>query len=195
MINLKEIKIEPKTGVEPFSFEGQKLDFKLTDFWSWSQSDLLNNTLRGILAEYIVRQDLGIEKPTRTEWDTYDLETKDGIKIEIKSAAYLQSWKQTNLSKISFNIAPTKGWNSKTAKYSTETKRQSDYYVFCLLHHENKETIDPTQLEQWTFYVLQTQILDKQRKNQKRIGLNPLLELRPRKCRYGEIRETIKTID
>ena len=114
MINLKEIKIEPKTGVEPFSFEGQKLDFKLTDFWSWSQSDLLNNTLRGILAEYIVRQDLGIEKPTRTEWDTYDLETKDGIKIEIKSAAYLQSWKQTNLSKISFNIAPTKGWNSKT---------------------------------------------------------------------------------
>ncbi|MCX2678825.1 hypothetical protein OOZ15_02625 [Galbibacter sp. EGI 63066] len=165
MANLKAINIEAKRGNESFSFQSHELNFNLTDFWSWSQSDLLNNTLRGVLAEYIVRQDLGIKKSTRTEWDAYDLETKNGIKIEIKSAAYLQSWKQNNLSQISFNIAPTKGWNAETNEYSTETKRQSDYYVFCLLHHKDKSTVDPTKLEQWTFYVLQTHILNKLKKN------------------------------
>ena len=62
MKNLEAIKVEPKIGNESFSFEGRNLDFHLKDFWSWSQSDLLNNTLRGVLAEYIVRQDLMIEK-------------------------------------------------------------------------------------------------------------------------------------
>lgn len=126
MTEFKAIKVEPKIGNEPFSFEGRNLNFTLTDFWSWSQSDLLNNTLRGLLAEYIVRQDLEIKKTTRTEWDAYDLETESGIKIEIKSSAYLQSWKQNNLSQISFDIAPTKGWNAETNEYSGETKRQSE---------------------------------------------------------------------
>lgn len=61
MTDLEAIKANPKNGNEPFSFENQHLDFKLSDFWSRSQSDLLNNTLRGALAEYIVRQDLGIK--------------------------------------------------------------------------------------------------------------------------------------
>ena len=192
MTDLKAIKVIPKIGNEPFSFESQNLNFKLTDFWSWSQSDLLNNTLRGVLAEYIVRQDLGIKKSTRTEWDAYDLETENGIKIEIKSAAYLQSWKQNNLSQISFDIAPTKGWNAETNEYSTKIKRQSDFYVFCLLHHRDKRTVDPTKLEQWTFYVLQTQILDEQKKSQKRISLGSLLKLNPMKCEYGKIQGVIK---
>ena len=164
MTDLQAIKIKPKIGNESFSFEGQNLDFDLTDFWSWSQSDLLNNTLRGVLAEYIVRQDLMIKKSTRTEWDAYDLETENGIKIEIKSAAYLQSWKQSKLSQISFDIAPTKGWNAETNEYSTEIKRQSDFYVFCILHHKDKSTVDPTQLNQWSFYVLPTRILNEQKR-------------------------------
>jgi len=192
MTDLKAIKVEPKIGNEPFSFENQNLDFRLTDFWSWSQSDLLNNTLRGVLAEYIVRQDLGIKKSIRTEWDAYDLETESGTKIEIKSAAYLQSWKQSNLSQISFDIAPTKGWNAETNEYSKETKRQSDFYVFCLLHHKDKKTVDPTQLDQWTFYVLSTKLLDEQKKQQKRIGLNSLLKLNPTECCFGEIQNSIK---
>ena len=192
MTDLEAIKVDPKNGRESFSFENQNLDFKLTDFWSWSQSDLLNNTLRGVLAEYIVRQDLGIKKSTRTEWDAYDLETESGIKIEIKSSAYLQSWKQNNLSQISFDIARTKGWNAETNEYSKETKRQSDFYVFCLLHHKDKKTVDPTKLDQWTFYVLSTKRLDKEKKQQKRIGLSPLLKLNPTECCFGEIRNVIK---
>ncbi len=29
-------------------------DPKLCDYWKWSSSDLLSNTLRGVLAEYLV---------------------------------------------------------------------------------------------------------------------------------------------
>ncbi|MDM8523410.1 hypothetical protein QUF80_08570 [Desulfococcaceae bacterium HSG8] len=38
----------------------------------------------------------------------YDLETHDGIKIEIKSAAYVQSWHQKDYSKITFRIPKTR---------------------------------------------------------------------------------------
>lgn len=191
MKDLDAVKVGLKNGNEPFSFENQNLEFKLTDFWAWSQSDLLNNTLRGILAEYIVRQDLGIKKSTRTEWDAYDLETENGVKIEIKSASYLQSWKQSELSRISFDIAPTKGWNRETNEYSKETKRQSDFYIFCLLHHKDKNTVDPTRLDQWTFYVLPTKQLDKEKKQQKRISLKPLINLNPKICCFGEINNVI----
>ncbi len=192
MKELEAIKVEQKTGEEKFSYERKNLGFKLTDFWSWSQSDLLNNTLRGVLAEYIVRQDLGIEKSTRTEWDAYDLETASGMKIEVKSSAYLQSWNQERLSQISFDIAPTRGWNAETNEYSLEVKRQSDCYIFCVLHHKDKKTVDPTRLEQWTFYVLKTQVLDEQKQTQKRISLGSLLKLNPKKCYFGEMLEAIK---
>lgn len=34
----------------------------LADFWSWAHSDLMGNTERGILAEYIVACSLGIAR-------------------------------------------------------------------------------------------------------------------------------------
>lgn len=190
MDKLNAIKVEAKTGNESFSFDDNDLDFKLSEFWAWSQSDLLNNTLRGVLAEFIVRQALGIKKTTRTEWDAYDLETENGYKIEIKSSAYLQSWNQTELSKISFNIAPTKGWNADTNKYSDEIKRQSDYYIFCLLKHQDKSSVNPLDLNQWVFYVLPTEVLNIERTDQKSISLNSLLSLNPKECSFGEISNT-----
>lgn len=111
------IEVTQKTGKEAFKFKNTDLDFTVSDFWSWSQSDLLNNSLRGVLAEFIVKKALNISSIFRTEWDSYDFITKDGFKIEVKSAAYLQSWKQKTLSKIIFDIAPKKGWDAKTNDY------------------------------------------------------------------------------
>ncbi len=189
---LKAINTIKKTGQETFSESNKVLDFKLLDFWSWSQSSLMDNTLRGILAEYIVKQALEIESGTRTEWDSYDLETHNGIKIEVKSAAYLQSWKQSEFSKISFGIAPTKSWDEKKHEYLPEIKRQADYYVFCLLHYKEKRTVNPLKLEQWSFYVLPTSVLNEHKKEQKQITLNSLLKLNPTKCGFNYIKEAIK---
>ncbi|RPK61828.1 hypothetical protein EES43_14965 [Streptomyces sp. ADI96-02] len=86
----------------------------LGDFWQWACSDLVDSTMRGVLAEYIVDTALGSVDSTRVEWDTVDVRTPEGCRVEVKSAAYLQSWAQKALSKISFSIAPATGWDAST---------------------------------------------------------------------------------
>lgn len=73
-----------KTGEESFVFNGESTNIKLQEFWSWSSSDILNNAMRGVLAEFIVASSLGIADSCRVEWDAYDIITKEGIKIEVK---------------------------------------------------------------------------------------------------------------
>ena len=144
--NLGKLEIHRKTGQETFRLEDKRLDATLLEFWQWSSSDLVGNALRGVLAEYIVGLALGCLNKVREEWDAVDLEWKTEkdrtIRIEVKSAAYLQSWKQEELSSISFDIAPKRSWDAKTNVIAADALRSSDVYVFCLLHHENKSTVD-----------------------------------------------------
>lgn len=188
-----KLDVKPKTGSEAFEFKGKELNLSLLDFWRWSASDLVSNAARGVLAEYIVASALGLAGTgkVRSEWDTYDLLTPDGLKIEVKSAAYLQSWYHKKLSAISFGIRPTIGWDDTTNLRNSELKRQSDLYVFCLLHHQDKATLDPMNLDQWTFYILSTAVLDESCPVQRSIGLNSLLKLNPRVADYDEIADTV----
>ena len=102
------------------------------EFWEWAYDDLLANTTRGVLAEYIVAKALGIRDTKRLEWDQYDLDI-DGDKVEVKSAAYVQTWEQTRSSVIAFGIRPAKGWDARTNTAATSVQRCADVYVFCLL--------------------------------------------------------------
>ena len=101
----------------------------------------------------------------------------EGIKVEVKSSAYLQSWSQKKLSTIQFGVRPTQVWDSKTNTYSSEFARQSDVYVFCVLQHKDQETIDPLNMDQWNFYVLATNKLNEAVGRQKTITLGSLREL------------------
>jgi hypothetical protein len=188
------MKPSKKTGEEHFYIGQDQLNMKLIDFWRWGQSDILSNSLRGVLAEYIVASALGIDAGVRTEWDAYDLITESGLKIEVKSSAYIQSWHQKCDSIISFDIRKTKGWDSQTNEYSSEFKRQADIYVFCLLKHRDRETIDPLNLEQWEFYILETKILNEKKADQQTICLNPLLKLEPIITDYKGLRKAIQEI-
>ena len=69
---------------------------------------MLSNATRGRFAEFIVGTAIGLDiKILREEWDAYDLLTNYGAKIEIKSAAYIQSWEQKGYSKcITFSEPP-----------------------------------------------------------------------------------------
>ncbi|SOU86804.1 hypothetical protein [Tenacibaculum dicentrarchi] len=187
-MELQKINTERKKGTENFSFENKNLNFKISDFWIWNQSNLIENRTRGILAEFIVKKALNIKNETRVEWDSYDLKTETGIKIEIKSAAYIQSWEQKKYSNIQFGIAQTIG-ESNNSENNKKLKRWSDFYVFCLLNNKNQETINPIDLNQWTFYVLKTEVLNEQIPTQKTIGLNSLLKLNPIKCNFNELKE------
>lgn len=187
-----KIEVVRKSGNEKFHVNGNPLLHSLLSFWQWSASDLVGNALRGILAEYIVASAFGMAEGNRTEWDAYDIQTQEGIKVEVKSGAYIQSWLQKQLSTIQFSIRPTQGWDSTNNTYSTEVVRQSDVYVFCLLKHTNQETVDPLNLDQWVFYVLATEKLNQDVGAQKTITLARLKKLNPIITSYGELSTSIK---
>jgi len=46
-------------------------------------------------------------------------------------------------------------------------------------------------LKQWDFYVLETKILDEKIGEQKTITLNSLLNLKPKKCNFDELKNVI----
>jgi hypothetical protein len=180
-----------KTGNEQLFHNSKQLGFSLFDFWRWSVSDILSNATRGRFAEFIVATATGIDmKTVRDEWGAFDLETPDGIKLEIKSSAYAQSWHQRAHSKITFSIKPTAAWDKETNTYSTEKKRHADVYVFCLLHHKDKATIDPLNMNQWEFYVLPTQALNDYTRSQHSITLASLQRL-TKAVEYDKLDEVI----
>ncbi len=194
--NLGAVTTIMKTGEESFVFNNKELPINVLSFWQWSTSELLGNALRGILAEFIVASTIDALDSPREEWDAYDLITKDGLKIEVKSSAYLQSWKQKELSKISFGIQPTVVWDEDNQWTDNNTrssyaKRQADIYVFCLLAHKDKSTVNPLDLSQWEFYVLDTKILNNKVPLQKTIGLSSLLRLKPVKVDYVKLSEEL----
>lgn len=154
------------------------------DYWRWSASDLLDNAQRGVLAEFLVARALGVTDEFRAEWAAYDVCYRNR-KIEIKSAAYAQSWKQKVPSTISFHVAPQKEvWDPKTGESESldPPRRTADLYVFSLLRRpDGKDRCDPNRYESnpldlrhWEFHVLDTATLDSERPGQGRIGLKPL---------------------
>jgi len=187
-----EPKAKIKTGNEPLYNNGQPLQFNLLHFWQWSVSDILSNSIRGRLAEFIVATATGVNLTTvRSEWDAYDLLTPEGIKLEIKSAAYLQTWQQSSLSKISFSTKLARSWDFAMDKRSEVPLRHADVYVFCLLKHQIRDSVDPLNLNHWDFYVLSTAELNKYTRSQHSITLNSLQRL-TQAINYDDIDSVIK---
>jgi hypothetical protein len=188
--SLGRIIAEPKTGRERFSAGKQELDFRLSDFWRWSMSDLLSNATRGRLAELIVAKALLVSTDTvRDEWGAYDLKTPEGIKVEVKSAAYIQSWHQAKPSAISFRTPKTLAWDPETNRQDLEAKRQADVYVFAVLYHQ--EQPNPLNVRHWQFYVLPTADLDKRTRSQHSITIRTLEGLAGGCVRYEELRSAV----
>lgn len=191
-MNLGIIKSKIKSGKEYLKFKSKKLSFNLCDFWKWSVSDLLSNATRGKLAEFIVATATNINlNIPREEWAAYDLVTPDNIKIEVKSAAYIQSWHQDHLSNILFSIKPSLYWDSKTNKQSKIKGRYVDVYVMCLLFNKNQKDIDPLDLNQWKFYVLSVDEINNYKRSQLSITLKSLESL-TKAVSYNQLCSEIK---
>lgn len=164
---------------------------RLINFWRWAYSGITDNALRGVLAEFIVATAIGInENKVRNTWDTYDLETKNGTSIEVKSAAYLQSWKQKGLSKISFDCG--KKQLDNTLEQDGKSLRRADLYIFALLNHIEKATWDPLDLSQWEFWVVPTIKLDEKIGDTKQIGLSSLQNMGYSAVKYSGLEKAIE---
>ena len=133
------------------------------------------------------------DKP-RQAWAPYDVETPDGITVEVKLSAYIQNWAQRKESTPRFSIRQARAWDCNTGTYSDEKVRNSDFYVFCLHKHCDKGTLDPLDMSQWDFYILPTVTLERTAKEQKTIGLASLDRLGARRVSFGQIHDTLREL-
>ncbi|MFZ1074145.1 MAG: hypothetical protein WAO21_12030 [Verrucomicrobiia bacterium] len=183
-----------KSGHEKFHANRKALSFTLSEFWKWSVSDLISNATRGRLAEFVVAKALRIStKTVRNEWGEYDLKLRVGksrfLKLEIKSAAYVQTWTQSKPSSIQFEVKKRWVWNSRTKRW--RHRRVADVYVFALLKEKHKKLLNPLDVMQWDFYVLPTEILNKRKRSQHSITLNSLSEL-TNAIKYYHLRKAVQ---
>ncbi|MGH8604689.1 MAG: hypothetical protein ACREXR_18470 [Gammaproteobacteria bacterium] len=181
-----------RIGDEPLHSDGYSLGLTLLDFWRWSSSDLVSNAKRGVLAEFIVASALGIILDgIRNEWDAFDLITPEGITVEVKSAAFIQSWTQRSHSSIVFRVPKTRAWAADTNVQAKDARRQAQLYVFALLAHQDKTSIDPLNVKQWRFFVLPATVLDARARSQHSITLRGLEALAGAPVSYNALREAV----
>ena len=182
------------TGDESFHAGGQPLGFELLCFWRWAFSNVHGNALRGLIAEFLVTHAVDGVSTCRTEWDSCDVTTPGGLRIEVKSSAYVQSWKQAKLSTISFGITPRRPWDAATNTSAETARRTAHVYVFALHAHQVQATADVLDVLQWEFFVLSAAVLDARCATQKSIRMSSLLKLEPAKAGFRELGETIASL-
>lgn len=165
------------------------------EFWRWAMSDLLANSNRGVLAEYIIAKVLDVDlSHPRLEWDCYDLIYR-GYKIEVKSSAYIQTWftSEEQRSKPNYGVAKHTCWDARNDTWTHDKKRWADVYVFCIFpvdrHHHTRDILD---LSQWRFYITTTRQLEAQiLPETKSIGLTKVREICGAALRHTELRAAI----
>jgi hypothetical protein len=166
----------------------------LLGFWSWAFSDLRQNNIRGYLAEYIVSLALGVGLTVRSSWDDYDLEVAAGqlargpVRVQVKSAAYLQAWGQRKLSAITFGGLRRRPfpWSAEGGFVLGEGKfPKADVFVFALETAQRHEDYEPLEVEQWSFRVLPAH-----RITQDTLSLGTLSKLTP-KVTFDELKDTV----
>tara|TARA_Y100000588_G_scaffold77695_1_gene81037 strand:- start:266 stop:862 length:597 start_codon:yes stop_codon:yes gene_type:complete len=185
----------PLSSDEVFEHAGETTLARSTikDFWQWAYSDLVGNTDRGTLAEYIVAKAIGDERKTRNSWESFDLTAFDGTKVEVKSASFVQSWHQNQLTRVQFLIKKTQEWDPRTNTFIPPAKRHADVYVFCLLSETVKINLNPLDINQWEFYVLGTREIDRDFGDRQSISLNQVRG-RSRTYTINELADAVSSI-
>jgi hypothetical protein len=146
----------------------------LSDFWKWAFSDLCDDDLKGIFAEWIVLKLLGIARARRVSWANSDIVTEEGVRIEVKASSYWQSWKLMDgtgalrptpihpvSSEAQIRFAGLKARDAGDISKSSDPRLfKSDIYVFAFQHEKDSERWDAMDLSQWEFYALPISAID-----------------------------------
>lgn len=183
-------------GNEQFSVGSHTINLTVNDFWRWSYSDLNDGICRSALAEFIVATSLEVPDLnhglSRTLKRPYDLISKDGYRIEVKSAAYNESSDEEHPDCISFGIAPAE-LPDRIKESDATSHRNSDVFVFCVYKAVAKDET-PLDLDLWDFYILPTKVLNEKKPIQKTITLPSLMRLEPMWCDYYGIGDAIQKV-
>ncbi len=137
------------------------------DFWRWGFGDLSDDDVKGFFAEWLGPKRLGGNSVRRVSWANSDVITPGKTRIEVKSAAYWQSWKyvgedglpltqptyspKDDKSRIRF--AGLKARDAvNIAKDGGIPSFKSDFYVFALQRETDLSKWNALDLTQWEFY-------------------------------------------
>lgn len=180
--------------IETESLEEQGMIINPKEVWEWAFSDFLTNSLRGVLAEYIVAKALNCPASSRVEWDAYDLKTEDGLRVEVKSSGYLQTWAQKRPSVIMFGIGKKLGWDASANTSASVPLRSADIYVFSIFTETRKELANPLDVSQWAFLLASSRFLDQHFKNQKTVTLSVLEKAGLKRHLFADLKEAFEEI-
>ncbi len=145
---------------------------RLKDFWSWYASDLLEGSIRGPFAEYLVATALGIDGEARMGWQSTDLKVEGGPSIEVKCSSL---------------CTVTQGRKQTPSAFGVR-QREADVYVFAVLG-----SCDPLDVDAWKFCVVPTVVLNREHPNNHTLSVRKVEALQ-RPCRWRELREAILSL-
>ena len=182
------MEIAKLSGSEPVS----QANVTVQHFWAWAYSDILSNRNRSVFAEFLVAVALDLIHQPRVEWDSIDLRYNNR-KIEVKSSAYIQSWQQSKLSLIKFDIGKKRGWDSQENLTAEEEIRSADCYIFCVYEEQDVQNADVLNLDQWSFVVVATEKLNEVFGNQKSVSLSRLQQF-GQAVRYDQLKRAIDLV-
>lgn len=178
---------DPLDGTEKFAGMGKSV----VNFWQFALGDLRMNNARGYLAEFIVATALGISTK-RVEWAGFDLDWQ-GVTIEVKSSAHLQSWKQRTPSKIAFSGLRAKRF-APDGGYSGERTYNADVYVFCVQNVITHDAYDPLQVGQWEFYVASNEQVSSSAQDGMALSTVKKIGAQSEPLRFHELAEAIRRV-
>jgi hypothetical protein len=139
------------------------------EFWRWAYGDLLDDDVKGAFAEWMVHRLLGVVSERRVSWANSDVITPEGVRIEVKSTAFWQSWKlldefgrpeatpkhPVNLDAKKIRFQGLKARDSTAVPDSSKMKSfKSHLYVFVFQNNPDPMTWNALDLRQWEFYLL-----------------------------------------
>jgi hypothetical protein len=130
------------------------LDATVVDFWRWAFSDLRDNTVRGVLAEFLVATALGRTAVRRKGWDNYDVLSGSGVRVEVKASGYLQSWARAKHSRLDFGRVAARSWDENTNELSAKPEVRADVFVFAVQTCRDPAEYNALDISQWEFYVV-----------------------------------------
>ncbi|MGN0807441.1 MAG: hypothetical protein ACI4MN_03210 [Candidatus Coproplasma sp.] len=180
-----------------FYNDNNELPFSVGDFWGWAYGNMLNNTQRGALAEYLVQRALELDTSgTLVDWGEYDVLYRNK-RIEVKSSAYIQAWNLDNdkYSDIKFSIRPAHVWDEKTYKYGDKQDNNNDIYIFSFFEEKDKSSVDICNLSRWGFYVVSTEEIKRLFNGQKTVTLNSLTKVaKAKRYAWSELKSVIDNL-
>ena len=125
---------------------------------------LVNNAFRGTLVEAMLAQVLEPQwRWCSADWASHDFENAEGVKLEVKQSAALQSWHTDGFkpNRGRFDIAKRKlRWQG--AKRIDEGGRYADLYVFAWHPGVDPALADHREPDQWIFHLVRSEDLPDQ---------------------------------